>query len=215
MPHRTSDIRGIVEGVIAAAALVAVSPILLAASVCIVCESGGPILFRQRRIGLHGRPFTLIKLRSMSQTQSGAAITASGDVRITRVGMVLRRYKLDELPQLWNICIGDMQFFGPRPEVPSHVDLENSQWSDVLSQKPGLTDPASLVYRNEEEILAGFEDPDRAYRDHVLPDKLGISSRYQQRRSFASDMKLLVLTARFSFFPTAFEPDTIRRIFGG
>ena len=218
IPAAESDIssrslRTPLERLAAAAALLACSPLLLAAAICILAESGRPVFFRQTRIGQHGKPFTLLKLRSMRSDQAGPTITRRGDHRITRVGALLRRYKLDELPQLWNILAGHMQFIGPRPELPSLVDMGSPVWQAVLLQKPGLTDLATLLYRNEEELLATFSDSDRAYREQVLPRKLFLSSQYQQRRGFATDIKLLLLTIRFSFFPAAFDPDLVRRLF--
>jgi lipopolysaccharide/colanic/teichoic acid biosynthesis glycosyltransferase len=202
-----------VERLAAAFALLVCSPVLLGAAICILVESGMPVFFRQMRVGQHGKTFTLVKLRSMRTGQNGPGITSKGDCRITRVGALLRRYKLDELPQLWNILAGHMQFIGPRPELPHLVDMNSPAWRAVLLQKPGLTDPATLIYRNEEELLATFSDSDLAYREHVLPDKLFLSSRYQQSRDAATDVKLLLLTMRFSFFPAAFDPNLVRRLF--
>ena len=139
----------------------------------------------------------------------GSCITARGDARVTRVGAVLRKYKLDELPQLWNVLAGDMRLIGSRPELPAYVDFSDPLWRSLLSEKPGLTDLASLVYRNEEEVLARHPDPELAYRHLVLPDKLRLSARYLEGRGLMSDFRLLLMTARYSFCPAGFDPEHI------
>jgi lipopolysaccharide/colanic/teichoic acid biosynthesis glycosyltransferase len=172
-------------------------------------QDGGPVFFRQERIGRHGQPFLVWKFRSMSTRKHGAAVTAGGDPRITPLGTMLRRYKLDELPQLWNVLRGDMSFIGPRPEVPYFVDSGNPTWQAVHRVRPGITDLATLVYRDEERVLAGFSDPERAYRETVLPAKLALNLRYMERRSPVRDLKLLALTVRYSFVPSGFDPDYV------
>jgi lipopolysaccharide/colanic/teichoic acid biosynthesis glycosyltransferase len=203
------------ERLVAAAALVICSPLLLVAGFCILVESGWPILFRQTRVGRNLETFTLFKLRSMRAGSDGPGITARGDPRVTRVGAVLRKYKLDELPQLWNVAAGHMRFIGPRPEVPSCVEPNDRLWRIVLSEKPGLTDLSSLVYRNEEELLARSSDPDRVYREQILPRKLDLSAHYLETRDFGSDCRLLLLTARYCLFPVGFEPTRILEAFNG
>jgi lipopolysaccharide/colanic/teichoic acid biosynthesis glycosyltransferase len=205
--------RSPLERIAAALGLLACSPVLVIASACTLIDSGWPVLFCQTRVGRYGTLFKLLKFRSMRNDVPGACITKRGDGRITRVGAFLRRYKIDELPQLWNILLGQMQFVGPRPELPSLVDPEDPVWRAVLSHKPGLTDLATLLYRNEEEILSAYSDSDRAYQEDVLPKKLLLSAYYQQGRGLATDLKLLLLTARFSFFPAAFDPDVVMRLF--
>jgi lipopolysaccharide/colanic/teichoic acid biosynthesis glycosyltransferase len=155
-----------------------------------------------------------MKLRSMRTDGAGTGITVSGDARITKVGAFLRKYKIDELPQLWNVLAGKMQWIGPRPELPSFVSLHDPLWRTILSEKPGLTDLSSLVFRNEEEILAAYPEPAKAYRQEVLPAKLMLSAYYLQKRTFVSDCKLLCLTVKYSFFPSGFNPDRIRTLFG-
>jgi lipopolysaccharide/colanic/teichoic acid biosynthesis glycosyltransferase len=201
------------ERLLAAVALVASLPIMAATALAIVFETGFPVFFRQDRVGKHGKIFRLIKLRSMHDTCAGDMITAAGDARVTRVGAFLRKYKIDELPQLWNILAGDMHFIGPRPELPPLVNLGDPLWRAVLSSKPGITDLATLVYRNEEDLLAQFEDPEFAYRYGILPHKLALNVEYHRTRNFWSDLKLLALTVRYSFFPRGFEAGTVRRIF--
>jgi lipopolysaccharide/colanic/teichoic acid biosynthesis glycosyltransferase len=205
--------RSTLDRVAAALALLVASPVLLAAMLCIYIESGAPVLFCQTRVGQHGTPFRIFKLRSMRSGALGKAITGSGDPRITRTGSFLRHYKIDELPQLWNVLLGHMELVGPRPEVPFYVDQADPAWRTVLTCKPGLTDLSTLLYRNEEEILAQCVDPDRTYRQELLPKKLLLSTRYQERRTLAMDIKLLLLTARFSFRPSSFDPELVTRIF--
>lgn len=131
----------------------------------------------------------------------GSQITAAGDSRITRAGALLRRLKLDEFAQFFNVLKGDMTLCGPRPEVPRYVDLNDPLWRELLSGRPGITDPASLLYRDEERILSQSTDPERAYRESILPAKLRISARYLQRRTMWSDLKLIFMTARYSLSP--------------
>jgi lipopolysaccharide/colanic/teichoic acid biosynthesis glycosyltransferase len=128
------------------------------------------------------------------------------------VGRYLRKYKLDELPQLWNVLVGQMSLVGPRPEVPAFVDVTDASWQAVLSVRPGLTDLATLLYRDEERLLAGYSDPERAYRESILPAKLALNLEYLAKRSFASDLSLLVLTVIISLVPRAFDPRKIRTV---
>jgi lipopolysaccharide/colanic/teichoic acid biosynthesis glycosyltransferase len=201
-----------IERIAAGLALLLFAPILAFAGLAILLESGFPVIFRQERVGKNGKTFRLVKLRSM-RNDHGTLITAAGDARVTKVGTILRRYKLDELPQLWNILAGHMQFVGPRPEVPAMVNESDPLWHAVLAGKPGLTDLATLVYRHEEEILAHAADPDTAYRQEILPQKLALSLAYHHTRNLGTDLKLLLLSARYSFFPTGFQADTIKRAF--
>jgi lipopolysaccharide/colanic/teichoic acid biosynthesis glycosyltransferase len=208
----------LLERLLAALALLACSPVLAASALAIVLESGFPIFFCQERAGKTGKVFRLIKLRSMRTSRPGATITgsritAAGDARVTRVGAFLRKYKFDELPQLWNILTGDMHFIGPRPELPPFVDSRDPLWRTVLAGKPGITDLATLVYRNEEEILAQSSDPESAYRREILPRKLALSVQYRRTRSLSSDLKLLALTVRYSFFPRGFEAAAVQKTF--
>ncbi len=205
--------RTALERAAAALALIVCSPLLLIGMVSILIESGAPVFFRQLRAGQHGKPFRLVKLRTMRPAGTGELITRGGDPRITRTGAILRRYKIDELPQLWNVLAGQMRLIGHRPEVLRYVDSNNALWQTVLLEKPGLTDLATLMYRNEEEVLARYADSDRAYREEILPRKLALSARYQRNRTFSTDLKLLALTATFSLLPSRFSPDRIERIF--
>jgi lipopolysaccharide/colanic/teichoic acid biosynthesis glycosyltransferase len=212
-PFFRRKIQPTLERLAAAVALICVSPVLAIAAAAVLLETGRPVLYRQTRVGQGGKPFWLFKLRSMRVGPPGSSITAGGDPRVSRVGARLRRYKLDELPQLWNVMLGEMQFVGPRPETPSFVEPDNALWRAVLREKPGLTDLSTLVYRNEEDILARYSDPERAYREELLPRKLALNASYRRVRSPGADFKLIFLTARYSFLPYGFDPDRIVKIF--
>ena len=140
-----------------------------------------------------------------AQAARVASITAAGDARVTRVGAVLRRFKLDELPQLFNVLKGDMSLVGPRPEVPEYVQLEAPIWQAVLQVRPGVTDLATLLYRDEERLLGASDDPNALYRETVLPAKLMLNLGYLRSRSFRRDLKLILLTIRYSLFPRRFR----------
>src|SRR4051794_25699702 len=161
--------------VLAGFALVLLSPLLLLIALWVKLDSSGPVFFRQERVGRHGVPFRIHKFRTMthSMVPSGPQITVGADARITQAGQFLRRSKLDELPQLIDVLLGRMSFVGPRPEVPRYVAIYPPQLRDkVLSVRPGITDIASLQFRNESELLAKASDPEREYREVVLPAKL-------------------------------------------
>jgi lipopolysaccharide/colanic/teichoic acid biosynthesis glycosyltransferase len=197
-----------------AAGLVLLAPFLLAIAVLILYYDGPPVLFTQMRIGREGKPFRIWKFRTMRRGAVGSSITAGGDTRVTRLGAVLRRYKLDELPQLFNILRGDMSFVGPRPEVPEFVRLDTAIWQAVLQVRPGLTDMATLLFRDEEALLEGSTDPSALYRESLLPTKLILNLAYLRSRSFWRDLKLIYLTVHYSLFPRRFDPDLIRRTAG-
>ncbi len=174
--------------------LLLLSPLLLAAAVWVWLDSPGPVLFRQRRVGRFGVPFTIHKFRTM-RVEPGAAITVGEDPRITRSGRVLRQTKLDELPQLWDVLRGAMSLVGPRPELARYVELYPEPLKRaVLAVRPGITDPASLAYSHEAELLAVAADPEREYREVILPAKLRLSADYAARASLASDLKLIART---------------------
>ena len=183
-----------VEAAAAAAGLVLASPVIALAGLLVRATSAGPVFFRQARIGRGGKPFTLWKLRTMRISEGGPQVTARGDARVTPVGRALRRTKLDELPQLWNVVAGDMSFVGPRPEVPRYVDAGDSRWARVLSVRPGITDPVTLELADEESLLAGASDPERYYREELQPEKLRRYVEYLDRRTAWSDLAVLVQT---------------------
>ncbi|MBN1630194.1 MAG: sugar transferase [Thermoleophilia bacterium] len=177
------------------ATLAGLSPLLLAAGVAVKLDSRGPVLFRQTRMGRDGQPFRLIKLRTMRVENSGLAVTASDDPRITKVGRLLRRTKIDELPQLWNLVRGDISLVGPRPEVPDYVDLDDPVWQKVLTVRPGITDPVTLKLRNEEALLDSVPgDRDAYYRETLLPYKLQGNLRYLATRSWKTDASVILRT---------------------
>ena len=170
-------------------------PVLLLVGILIrIKMPDGPVIFTQKRVGQHGRLFTMYKFRSMMINHSGSSISVQGESRITPLGAKLRKYKLDELPELWNVLIGDMSFVGPRPDVPGYADKLEGENRRVLLLKPGITGPASLKYRNEEELLAQQEDPQK-YNDEVLfPDKVRINIEYLDHWSFWNDIKIIIYT---------------------
>ena len=155
---------------------------------------GGPAIFKQTRIGRHGKPFTIFKFRTMTVGHGGSSVSVSGESRITPLGAVLRKYKIDELPELWNVLVGDMSFVGPRPDVPGYADRLQGDDREVLELRPGITGPASLKYRNEEELLAAVDNP-QEYNDTVIyPDKVRINRYYLHNYSFISDIKMILCT---------------------
>ena len=201
------------DRVAAGLGLLALSPIFAICAVAVWLSDGLPIFFRQSRVGRNGRLFWLLKFRSMRTGTSGSQITAGGDRRITRVGAILRKYKLDELPQLVNVLVGDMSLIGPRPEVPRFVNLEDPVWQAVLAVRPGISDLATLVYRDEEEMLASASDPEQYYRERILPEKLGLNLRYLGVRTFWQDLLLILLTLRYAFVRAGYDPQRILQRF--
>ena len=175
--------------------LVFLFPVLIVVGILIrIKMPGGPIIFKQRRVGQHGQLFTMYKFRSMTVGHSGSSVSVKGESRITPLGAKLRKYKLDELPELWNVLIGDMSLVGPRPDVPCYADKIEGENRRMLLLKPGITGPASLKYRNEEEILAEQENPQK-YNDAVLfPDKVQINIEYLDNWSFWNDIKIIIYT---------------------
>ena len=187
------------------------SPLLICIAILVAVTSRGGPFFRQTRVGRNRRPFKICKFRTM--TVRPEAVNGSFDAgdrsRVTRVGRLLRRTKLDELPQLWNVLVGEMSLVGPRPEVPKWTEVHRTRWDRVLSVRPGLTDPASIAFRNEEELLAASNEPDSTYRDEILPRKLELAEQYVRDRSFLGDLALIFSTARAVLAPgTGFQaPD--------
>ena len=176
------------------AGLLAAAPFVAVAAAAIRLTSPGPVFFRQERVGRFGMPFRLLKLRTMRQ-EDGARVTSSGDPRVTRVGRFLRKTKLDEIPQLWNVVCGEMGLVGPRPEVAAFVDLADPGWLKVLEIRPGITDPVSLRLRREEELLAAAPgDREEFYRSVLVPFKVRKYLEYQLHRGFWSDIGVLVQT---------------------
>ncbi len=182
--------------VAASCGLLVLSPVFLLLAVWIKADSRGPVFYRQSRVGRYNRDFWLYKFRSMREGADRAGLITVGgrDPRVTASGYYIRKYKLDELPQLINVLRGDMSIVGPRPEVRRYVDLYTPEQMHVLDVRPGITDLASIRYRNESELLARAEDPDRYYVEVVMQDKLRINLEYVANHSFVYDMKLIFKT---------------------
>ncbi|MBW7891563.1 MAG: sugar transferase [Chitinophagaceae bacterium] len=178
--------------------LVLLSPVFLVIAIWIKIDSEGPVFYRQPRVGKDGRDFSIFKFRSMRRgADKGRLITVGGrDARVTGAGYYIRKYKFDELPQLINVLTGDMSLVGPRPEVRKYVNLYNERQMKVLSVKPGITDLASIKYRNENELLEHADDPEKMYTEIIMPDKLEYNLRYIDKQSFLYDIKLILLTFR-------------------
>lgn len=200
LPGTEPAVRGCGRGfdiVCSFAGLLLLGPALLLIALLILLFDGRPVLFRQERMGRRAKPFQMWKFRTM-KTQGpgskGPQITAAGDPRITKLGRWLRRLKLDELPQLYNVLRGQMSVIGPRPEVKTYVHFEEPCWQAVLSVRPGLTDLATLAYIDEEETLAVCEEPEAHYRETILPRKLALNVQYLRLRSRRTDLRLVVLT---------------------
>lgn len=196
-------IKYLFDRLISLVGLVILSPVFLIVAIMIKIQMPGPIFFKQRRIGQHGKLFTVYKFRSMtvnnsssfaSKSSKATSIASEENDRITPLGEKLRRYKLDELPELWNVLKGDMSFVGPRPDVPGYADKLQGKDREVLRLKPGITGPASLKFRNEEYILSKMNDP-KKYNDEVIyPDKVRLNLYYLYHYSFWDDLRMIVCT---------------------
>jgi lipopolysaccharide/colanic/teichoic acid biosynthesis glycosyltransferase len=182
---------------LAAFALLLLGPLLAVVALAVRLEDGGPIFYRGRRVGRHKRPLWMLKFRTMvvDAEKVGASSTADDDPRITRVGRFLRALKLDELPQLFNVLGGSMSFVGPRPQVAWAVELYSPQEQRLLDVRPGITDYASLMFRNEGEILRGSTDPDKDYLEKIAPGKIRLGLEYVQHQSLWIDLKIILATA--------------------
>lgn len=192
---RQTAIKWIFDRVAALAGLAVLWPLLAAVAVAIrVRMPDGPVIFRQKRVGRHGRLFTMYKFRSMTVGHGGSSVSVAGEARITTLGATLRRYKLDELPELWNVLTGDMSLVGPRPDVPGYADALTGDDREVLMLRPGITGPASLKYRDEEELLARQPDPARYNDEVIFPDKVRINRYYLHNYSFAKDIQMILCT---------------------
>ncbi len=176
--------------------LLVLSPLLVLLAVAVKLSSRGSVLFRQQRIGQDGRPFYILKFRSMvtGAQENGLSVTRDGDPRITAMGRFLRKTKCDELPQLWNVLIGDMSFVGPRPEVPHYVRRYTTEQQRVLALKPGITDLATLEFRTEEELLRGAADMEKFYLEYCVPRKIELSLAYAEKANVWEDIKIILRT---------------------
>lgn len=187
--------KNIFDRVVALFGLLILWPLFLAVALCIKIKMpGGPVIFKQKRVGQHGKLFTMYKFRTMVNGASGSTISVAGENRITPLGAVLRKYKLDELPELWNVLIGDMSFVGPRPDVPGYADKLTGEDRKILVLRPGITGPASLKYRNEEYLLSLQSDPQKYNDEVIFPDKVRINLHYLKNWSFGYDLKLIIYT---------------------
>lgn len=189
LSKRALDIVGSAGG------LLITAPVLLISAAAIVATDGRPVIFRQQRVGRNERTFEILKFRSMRSGTQGIQVSTDRDPRITRIGAVLRKTKIDELPQLVNVLRGEMSLVGPRPEVPRYVE----QWPQelrpvILSVRPGITDPASIAFRNESELLAAAEDPEATYKDEILPQKAAMYAHYVRSRTFRCDVQIMLDT---------------------
>lgn len=182
--------------VLSACALAILWPLLLLIALAIWIDDPGPVFYRQVRVGRNGKTFRIFKFRSMvmDADKKGLAITVGRDSRITRVGAVLRKTKLDELAQLLNVLLGQMSFVGPRPEVPKYVELYTPYQRQVLLVRPGITDYASIAYRNENDLLAGAPNPETMYIEQIMPDKIELNMKYLREISPLADIKLILKT---------------------
>lgn len=177
-----------------AVGLIILFPALLIVAILIKIKTPGPVFFLQKRVGRYGVQFTILKFRTMVVGHTGNTVSVSGEGRITPLGAKLRKYKLDELPELWNILIGDMSFVGPRPDVQEYVVKLRKEERKILDLRPGLTSPASIKYANEEEILASVPDPLKYFDEVIWPDKMRINIDYYMNRTFIGDIALILKT---------------------
>jgi lipopolysaccharide/colanic/teichoic acid biosynthesis glycosyltransferase len=185
-----------IDIVFSAAGLLLLLPLVPVIALFIKIDSRGPVFFMQERIGRDFKKFTIYKFRTMKvdARKKGALITKGGDSRVTKAGAVLRKYKIDELPQLLNVLKGDMSLVGPRPEMAEYVQMYKSEYSKLLSVRPGITDPASLKYSNEEAVLGKAVSAEDAYVRRILPEKIRLSAKYVDERTVWTDIKLIFMT---------------------
>lgn len=183
------------DRVMALIGLLILWPLLMIIAILIkVKMPTGPIIFKQKRVGRNGKLFVMYKFRSMIVSHSDSSISVAGQSRITPLGQKLRKYKLDELPELWNVLKGDMSFVGPRPDVPGYADILTGEDKKILLLRPGITGPASIKYSNEEELLSTVEDPVKYNNEVIYPDKIKINLEYYHNNNFFSDIKIIFKT---------------------
>ena len=174
--------------------IIVLLPVFLIIALLVKIKTPGPLFFVQQRVGRYGKLFRLVKFRTMLAGQKGNNITVKGESRITPLGVFLRKYKLDELPELWNVLKGDMSFVGPRPDVPGYADRLKGEERKILELRPGITGPASMKYSNEEELLAQQPDPVKYNNEVIWPDKVRINLDYMRNRNFRFDLKMIIYT---------------------
>ncbi len=189
-------IKRFIDIILSLSGLILLFPFFLLIAVLIKKEDGGSVFFRQVRVGQNGKPFKIYKFRTMVENAErlGVKVTKEDDPRITEIGKFLRKYKIDELPQLINVLKGEMSFVGPRPEVPKYVELFRDDYEEILKVKPGITDYASLEYKDENKLLKGVENPEEIYIKEILPVKIKYYKRYIKDISFLTDIKLIIKT---------------------
>lgn len=187
-------LKEIFDKLVSAISLILFLPIMILIGLVVKVTSHGPVIFKQERVGKNGKIFQIYKFRTMYHNKSGHGIPVKGDSRVTPFGAFLRKWKLDELPELWNILIGDMSFVGPRPYVPVMAEKLTGDHARILHWKPGMTGPATLKYINEEEILSTVDDPEQYNNEVIFPDKVKINLEYLDHWSFVKDMKILWYT---------------------
>jgi len=205
---RSFDILAAVVGI------AVLSPVILLIAYRIKGEDGGPFFYRGARVGLHGRSFRIFKFRTMvvDAEKLGASSTSDDDPRITKIGKTLRKYKLDELPQLINVLLGNMSIVGPRPEVKRYTDMYTLEEKAILTVRPGITDWASIWNADEGAALAGMADPEKAYEELIRPTKLKLQLKYVYEQSFLTDLKIILLTLLAIINPGSKAVEDIRRI---
>ncbi len=211
--NTANTVRRLADISVSTAGILVLSPLLMAVAVAIALCDGRPVLFSQLRVGRGGKRFRIWKFRTMRAESSGKLITAAGDSRVTTIGARLRRFKLDELPQLFNVLRGDMSLIGPRPEMPEYVNTASPVWKTILEVRPGITDVATVMYRDEEALLAASVNIEKTYRESILPAKLRLNLMYLHTRSLARDLKLIWLSIRYSVVPAGFDAALIRKAF--
>ena len=204
MPNVYAIAKRSFDAAAAAAGLIVLSPVIAGIAIAIKRGSKGPLLYKGPRVGMNGEQFHMLKFRTMvvDADKIGGSSTPEDDPRVTPIGKTLRKYKLDELPQLINVLKGDMSFVGPRPQVQWAVDLYTPEEREILKVRPGITDEASLRFSNEAEILKGSKDPDKDYIEKIHPEKMRLSLEYVRNRSFSGDLSIIARTAGAIFKPS-------------
>lgn len=188
------DLKRAFDIAVSGVTLAVLAPLFAIVALAVLLESGSPVLYSQERVGRGFQRFRIWKFRSMHPNNSGPRITTQGDTRITRIGKFLRATKLDELPQLWNVLLGQMSLVGPRPEIPEYVAMYGERYRKILTVRPGITDFASVRFRDEESVLATAINPSEYYAQHVLPAKLDLAEDYVRQRSILLDIAILLRT---------------------
>lgn len=187
-------IKWIFDRLVALLGLIVLGWLIVVIAACIRAKMGSPVFFRQKRVGREGKLFTMVKFRTMTTDHGGNSVSVAGENRITPFGAKLRRLKLDELPELWNVLVGDMSFVGPRPDVPGYADSLTGSDRDILQLRPGITGPATLKYRNEEILLASKPNPHQFNDEVVFPDKVRLNLLYLHHHTFCGDLKMIIAT---------------------